>query len=321
MKKLAFYLLMIPLFGIGMASCSEDNNGTDTPETPQEDSVYVEDELAILQNYLVKVDEEGNFVERIWGEVLDEAAPDEVTVGVDSLAQAIAIFRGFFADTTEISEDGMLATFSVQEGSAELKVANGENGLVAYATFDVPGLKYVSRINFILNSAWPENATAKGFHKFGVFYEYKGFTKDTYYVTDGDNPGGVSKFEKYLCIREYNNGTPALLFAIYTTPMVVNWYQDRDDCMGNMPSEDKAKEISKILRGKWDEFEKRMNEGYGCTALKKGWEYWYNDGLYAFWENHACYINLSTGETDWDSWANGYDLRSALFYMESGQKM
>ena len=313
MKKLAFYLLMIPLFGIGMASCSEEDNGPDMPETPQEGSVYVEDELAILQNHLVKVDEEGNLVERIWGEVLDEAAPDEVTVGVDSLAQAIAIFRGFFADTTMISEDGMLATFSVQEGSAELKAANGENGLVAYATFDVPGLMYVSRINFILNSAWPENAKAKGYHTVGGVYEHKGFTANT-------TEGGVSKFEKYLCIREYNNGTPALLFAIHTTPIILNWCMD-EEYMSNMPSEDKAKEISEILRAKWDDFEKRMNAVYGCTALKKGWEYWYRDGVYAVFENRTYYINLSTGETDWDSNWNGFGKRSTLFYMESGQKM
>ena len=306
MKKLAFYLLMISLFGIGMTSCSEENNGPDTPEVPQEDSVYVEDELAILQNHLVKVDEEGNLVERLWGEVLDEAAPDEVTVGVDSLAQAIAIFRGFFADTTVISEDGMLATFSVQEGSAELKVANGENGLVAYATFDVPGLMYVSRINFILNSAWPENAKSKGIHEFGFFYEYQGYT-------DSD------KLYKYLCIREYNNGIPALLFAIGTTPVYMNWLLDQE-CMGNMPSEEKAKEISKILRGKWDFYEKRMNTEYGCTALKKGWEYWYRDGIFAVFYNGNYYINLSTGETDIES-SIGWEPRSTLFYMESGQKM
>ena len=51
MKKLAYYLLMIPLFGIGMTSCSEDNNGLNTPETPQEESVYAEDELAVLQKH------------------------------------------------------------------------------------------------------------------------------------------------------------------------------------------------------------------------------------------------------------------------------
>ena len=306
MKKLAFYLLMIPLFGIGMTSCSEEDNGLDMPETPQEDSVYVEDELAILQNHLVKVDEEGNLVERIWGEVLDEAVPDEVTVGVDSLVQAIAIFRGFFADTTMISEDGMLATFSVKEGSAELKVANGENGLVAYATFDVPGLMYVSRINFILNSAWPENAKSNGYHTVGGVYEHKGYTNS-------------DKLYKYLCIREYNNGTPALLFAIDTYPRTHSWILS-DDFNGNMPSEEKAKEISKILRGDWDNYEKLMNAEYGCTALKKGWEYWYRDGLYAVFYNGMCYINLSTGETDIDNLI-GQDKRSTLFYMESGQKM
>lgn len=319
MKKLAFYLFMISLFGIGLASCSEENNGSDTPETPQEDSVYVEDELAILQNYLVKVDEEGNFVERIWGEVLDEAAPDEVTVGVDSLAEAVAIFRGFFADTTVISEDGMLATFSVQEGSAELKVANGENGLVAYATFDVPGLMYVSRINFILNSAWPENATAKGYHKLGVFYEHMGWTGDPSYQ---DSDFDRYEFFKYMCIREYNNGKPALLFAVCPTPYVLSW-RYMDEYGGNMPKEEKAKEISNILRNDWAYYKKRVNEVYGCTALADGWQYWiYGGADYGFVTFTDC-IDLGTGEMDYYEIRNSWTIEklATLFYMESCQKM
>lgn len=318
MKKLAFYMLMIPLFGIGMASCSEEDNGPDMPETPQEDSVYVEDELAVLQKHLVRVDEEGNLVERIWGEVLDEAAPDEVTVGVDSLAQAIAIFRGFFADTTMISEDGMLATFSVQEGSAELKVANGENGLVAYATFDVPGLMYVSRINFILNSAWPENAKTQGFHKLGVFYEYKGFTGDW------KSHGVESKLVKYLCIREYNNGTPALLFAIEPTPLSLVYSGVKEVYGGNMPNEDKAKEISMILRKNrkdWETYKKKVNAEYGCTALEDGWQYW----IRGYWHRIIFFyidcIDLSTGEMDYYEIGAKDEYLATLFYMESGQKM
>lgn len=318
MKKLAFYLFMIPLFGIGMTSCSKENNGPDTPEVPQEDSVYVEDELAILQNHLVKVDEEGNLVERIWGEVLDEAAPDEVTVGVDSLAEAVTIFKGLFADTTEISEDGMLATFSVKEGSAELKVANGENGLVAYATFDVPGLKYVSRINFILNSAWPENATAKGYHKLGVFYEHTGWTGDPEGInTDFDR----NKFFKYLCIREYKNGKPALLFAVEPTAVRLQWTQ-MDGYAGNMPNEDKAKEISAILRKDWAAYKKKVNAEYGCTALEDGWQYWIRGGTWYVFGVHTDCITLSSGEMDYyeTGWNKSRKL-ATLFYMESCQKM
>ena len=314
MKKLAFYLLMISLFGIGMTSCSEENNGPDTPEVPQEDSVYVEDELAILQNHLVKVDEEGNLVERIWGEVLDEAAPDEVTVGVDSLAEAVTIFRGFFAGTTMISEDGMLATFSVKEGSAELKAANGENGLVAYATFDVPGLMYVSRINFILNSAWPENATAKGYHKLGGFYEHTGWT--------GNHDSQFDRYEffKYMCIREYNNGKPALLFAVCSTPYQLSW-RSMDEYGGNMPNEAKAKEISSILRKDWANYKKRVNEVYGRTALENGWQYWiYGGSDYVFVIFVDC-ITLSTGDMDYYEVHNTSKKLATLFYMESCQKM
>ena len=303
MKKLAFYLLMIPLFGIGMASCSEEDNGPDMPETPQEDSVYVEDELAVLQEHLVRVDDEGNLVERIWGEVLDAATPDEVTIGVDNLAEAVEIFREFFADTTEISDDGMLATFSVQEGSAELKEANGENGLVAYATFDVPGLKYVSRINFILNSAWPENATATGYHKWGVIYEYKGFPAYDYY-------------DKFMCIRQYENGKPALLFAISPDKWSISSNVVNGKNGVNLPTEEKAKEISKILQTDWESYSGKYNKACGKNVLNVDEGYWYGKiGIFSKY-----FIRLSSGKID-DSVDILKTYRRNLFYMESGEKM
>ena len=98
-------------------------------------------------------------------------------------------------------------------------------------------------------------------------------------------------------------------------------YEYEKEIVVIVDNEDKAKEISTILRGNWDYYEEHMNAEYGCTALKKGWEYWYRDGIYAGFENATYYINLSTGETDWDSFWNLWDERSALFYMESGQKM
>lgn len=303
MKKLAFYLLMIPLFGIGMTSCSEEGNGPDMPETPQEDSAYVEDELAVLQKHLVRVDDEGNLVERIWGEVLDAATPDEVTIGVDNLAEAVEIFREFFADTTEISDDGMLATFSVQEGSAELKEANGENGLVACAAFDVPGLKYVSRINFILNSAWPENATATGVHKFGHIYEYKGFPLYEYY-------------DKFMCIREYENGKPALLFAISPWKWTISDKVINGKNGVNLPTEEKAKEISKILQTDWESYSGKYNKACGENLLNVDEGYWYGKiGAMSYY-----FIRVSSGVIDYS-----YNLfkpyRRNLFYMESGEKM
>ena len=303
MKKLAFYLLMIPLFGIGMVSCSEEDNGPDMPETPQEDSVYVEDELAVLQKHLVRVDDEGNLVERIWGEVLDAATPDEVTIGVDNLAEAVEIFREFFADTTEISDDGMLATFSVQEGSAELKEANGENGLVACAAFDVPGLKYVSRINFILNSAWPENATATGYHKWGVIYEYKGFPEEDYY-------------HKFMCIRKYENGKPALLFAISPDKWAISNNVLKGKNGVNLPTEEKAKEISEIIQTDWEVYSERYNKACGENLLNVNEGYWYGKiGILSYY----C-IRVSSGEID-NSYGITKTYRRNLFYMESGQKM
>lgn len=304
MKKFAFYLFLVPVLGICLSACSEEDNGTDVPEVPQEDFVYVEDELAVLQNHLVKVDEEGNLVEHIWGEVLNAATPDEVTIGVDNLAEAVEIFRGFFAETTEISDDGMLATFSVQKGSAELKGSNGENGLVAYATFDVPGLMYVSRINFILNSAWPENTTANGFHKLGVFYEYKGFI-------DHDKFDG---FEKYMCIREYDNGKPALLFAITKDKFKLKDKTLSGRAGGNMPNENKAKEIAGIIQTDWSSYSGKYNKVYGENVLNVNEGYYYGKAT----SERLWFIRLSNSQIDHNTSASR---RRVLFYMESCEKM
>lgn len=160
-------------------SCSNDDEPIQN--TDDEAVIHVEDELAILQESLVKVDENGNLVERILGVPLDAADPDEVSVGVDSYDEALETFGNLFADTTAVSNNGTLAEFSLQQGKAELTKASGSKGMVACAVFDVPGLKHVSKVNFILNSAWPNNAGGKEYHKLGYQYQMKGFTgKPTY---------------------------------------------------------------------------------------------------------------------------------------------
>ena len=317
MKKFAFFLFMVPAFGIYLTSCSDNDNGGENSGTSQEDSIHVENELMTLQNHLVKVDENGNLVERVWGEVLDAAAPDEVTVGVDNLAEATEIFKGFFADTTTISNDGMHATFSVQEGSAELKASNGENGLIAYAIFNVPGLKYISRINFILNSAWPENAKDTGFHKYGVIYEHKGWTGGPTYL---DSNFDKNEYFKYLCIREYSNGKPALLFAICPHSYCLCW-RNMENYGGNMPNQGKAKEISNILRKNWTYYKNRINTAYGCTALDEGYKYWIYDGEERVFRVNTYYIVLDNGNIGKYETKNTANKLFTLFYMESCQKM
>lgn len=319
MKKVSYLLFLISFLGFNCISCSDDD--TIHEEEPVGEVVSV-DELEVLQNSLAKVDEKGNLVERVLGVSLDAADPDEVSVGVDSYDEAVEIFSKLFADTTIVSNNGTVATFAVKEGKAELIATSDTDGQVAYAKFDVPGLKHVSQVNFILNSAWPDNAGGKGYHKFGMVYEAKGWSD--YGVTSNNDYIDPEKMFKYLCIREYNNGKPALLFAICTDKFALHPRSFNYGAGSNIPSEKKAKEIASILQKDWDTYKKRMKDAYGMDVLGEGddFTYWINRYWdHGFWVNQY-YIRLNDSFVDWnDTHWNSDAKRFTLFYMESGQKM
>lgn len=316
-KKVSYLLLVISFLGFNCISCSDDD---EIREEEYVGEVFVVDELEVLQNSLAKVDEKGNLVERVLGVSLDAADPDEVSVGVEGYDEAVEIFTNLFADTTVVSNNGTLATFAVKEGKAELVATSDADGQVAYATFDVPGLKHVSKVNFILNSAWPDNAGGKGYHKFGVIYEAKGWTGKGY-LAQNDYIKPNTMF-KYLCIREYSNGKPALLFAICTDKFALH-PRSLSSAGGNIPNEQKAKEIASILQKDWNTYKKRMKDAYGIDVLGEGdnFTYWINRARdHGFWVNQY-YIRLKDSKVDWNDTHNKDTNRFTLFYMESGQKM
>lgn len=318
MKKVSCLLFLVSFLGFNLSSCSKD----DEPNYGEQEDIYVVDELEVLQNSLAKIDENGNLVERVLGVSLDAAAPDEVSVGVDNYHEAVDIFTSLFADTTVISNNGTVATFAIKDGKAELVASSSDaNGQVAYAKFDVPGLKHVSKVNFILNSAWPDNDGGKGYHKFGMIYEAKGWTGKGYLAqNDYIKPDAMFK---YLCIREYNNGKPALLFAICTDKFQLH-PRSLSGAGGNIPNEQKAKEIASILQKDWATYKQRMKDAYGMDVLGEGddFTYWINKARdYGFWVNQY-YIRLNDSHIDWnDTHSFGKKSRFTLFYMESGAKL
>lgn len=317
LTKFFFPAIAFMVAATSLASCS-DNDEPEKPADPDKGDVYVMpvDELAELQDALVKTDKDGNLVSRITGVSLDAANPDEVSVGVESYEDAVSTFGSLFADTTVISDNGTYARFSVQKGSARLTKASGKDGLVAYADFDVEGLKYVSRINFILNSAWPDNAGAKGFHKLGVQYEYKAWT-------GAPTPAATDWFDQdelytFVCVREYQNGKPALLVGISPRTYYLYW-RYADQYAGNMPGKNKATEISNILRSNWEYYKSVFNAN-DKNLLNDGWEYWIHSGHEYVFEVTRDAIRLDNGKIDW------YDVhwkepkKSVLFFLEAGQK-
>ena len=310
MKKILFLFLVITGTGL-FTACSDDNNDVD-----DDNKTYVRrdtvDELGIIQNNLVRLNEKGEVDEYVLGLPLDAADSTELTVGVESYNEAVQLFDNIFPDTTLISMDGTRATLTVDEGSALLTPADGTDGLLATAKFSIPGLKHVSKLRFIKNSAWPENATEKKIHTLGMVYPDKGWTGPCNYTID-------TKFSEdeeydYVCIKEYSNGQPGILLAFTPKKYDLPW-RYHAEYGGNIPSEKMAKTISDVLRGNWDRWEKKFN-----GLLKKDTEYWIEEGSDWGWFQWRSWIILNTGEIDdYEMWVSE-DYCYVMFYRPAGVK-
>lgn len=256
MKKFIMLIMSVALLSMTFTSCSND----DEPETKpgEKPTPVIVDELAELQDNLTILNEDGSLNERLYGVVLDESKPNTVSVGVESFDEAREIFTVLFADTTSISADGTKAQFSTRQGSAELKQDNGKNGLIAHIDFNVEGLKYVDQVNFISQSAWPDNAQSNTLFKLGKTY--------TIPEKDGD-------MYPFICIREYSKGSPALLLSIIWG----NWSKSPTSYFKYLPTESEAHETSKVLRGNWDYYKSLFG-----GRLTDGERYWIKkgDGFY-----------------------------------------
>lgn len=262
MNKFIVYLMSVAFMAATFAACSDDGEPEPTPNPKDEPAITI-DELGVLQDNLVVLNEDGSIKERVYGVVLDESTPNTVSIGVDDFDEAREIFSVMFADTTLISNNGTLAQFSTRQGKAELIEDKGTPGLVAHAVFDVEGLKWVDRINFIAHSAWPEN-TNEAFspYKVGIGYEMEGLIGKTN--------------ERYVCVRQYKEGSPAILVAITKDSWCFRvsgyWRRiaDRSPCKKN------AQMIAKILQARWDFFKSCYNVN-GMTYLHENYDYWIDE--------------------------------------------
>lgn len=326
-------LLSFALFSFTFVACSSDDDDTkiDFPEKTED----IVDELGTLQASLVRIDSLGNFEERVLGVALDDADTTVVSVGVDSYEEARHIFGTLFADTTVIKNDSTVAEFTVDKGYAQLNTGDGKDGLVAYATFNVEGLKYVSQVNFILNSAWPHNASSVGFHKLGQMYRDYGWTADVGngYVSGGDHKLKKTDLYNYICIREYNNGQPAILLGFTDKPVYLAWFS-HDKWAGRMPNLTMVKEIAKVLRSNWNYYVacSKVDGNYLLTNE----EYWvgggdagvFNTYMYTFRfdasnskdkYSEQKVIKWGWSQSDWEYYRTVIQFR-ACFYFLSGAK-
>lgn len=244
MKKINFYVAVILVFcTMTITSCSSDDM---IPEMSQEQGdVTTFDQVKFLQNSIVRVDSLGGFVERIHGVPLSSIDTTEVYIGVADLAEAAEMFQNWLSPDTEIYQ----SVPSAVDMEVGLKDENGqlqetvyfksidENPTLAEVTF-VKGsvIKYVSKVIFIKESAWPNN------------------DESPYCIGDAVSIG--------YCIREAGNGVSGLELGIYPERKAAN-------CDYYYAEPSLAKVASSILRKDWNMFEMIFG-----NSLSKDEYYW-----------------------------------------------
>lgn len=280
MKSTKFYatLMAVALCTASamFTSCTPDEDVT--PEQSQEQGeVTAFDQVDFFQNNIVGIDSLGCFAYRVYGAPLNAVDTTELYVGVENIEEAVEIFKSWMSPDTEVN----LSSPSTINMEADLKDLDGQVQETVYfkAVDETPTLaevtfakgtviKYVSKVIFIKNSAWPYNDESE------ILFGER---------ASGTGMGGYCYGYGY-CIREAKNGKCGLLLAISSY-----------ECAGTNSDKrfaqpELAKQASEALQKDWDTFVALFD-----GDLVSGRFYWIEDnalcGKYA--------IRLSDGKIDW----------------------
>ncbi len=273
--------LCFAVSGSLMTACDDDDDDNKAPQEVSGPATY--DGLSYFQNNLVVVDEDGNFVSRgAYGEILNEADTTVLSIAVSSADEAKKIFKSWLPDGAECIENGNRLIYSPKSENGQSQgtiylTPQGDDITLATVTFDQgTNIKFVSQVNFIEKSAWPNND--ESIYPWGAI------------VTKGYPDGYTDEHtnEKWVCIREAQGGTKGLLVSI-------SKFKRNNICGDNLAPESQAKEISKILKTDWDGYVLLFKSAN--SNLEKGEWYWY--GRDKLSETVLYAIKLSENECDW----------------------
>ncbi len=267
-----FYIAMIAvvLFAASVTSCSPNEDFAEEQEQGEE---VVFDQVKYFQDYFVNLDSLGNFILRVNGAKLNPADSTELYIGVADLNAAAEMFKEMQSPDTEVR----LSAPSTIDMEADLRDRTGqcqetvyfkvvdESPTLAEITFAKGNvIKYVSKVIFIKESAWPDN------------------DESPYLIGDR-----VYSHIYGMCIREKKNGVAGLLLYVGDKVKAGN---DKVDLAANATN---AKEASKVLRQDWD----TLADMWGYDELKRGEFYWISD--FSAWPPLSrCAIRLSDGKIE-----------------------
>ncbi|MGM9735874.1 MAG: hypothetical protein ACI3ZL_05635, partial [Candidatus Cryptobacteroides sp.] len=208
MKRICFYQAAICLlmFTISCEKQAPEEN-TEVQEVPESEM-----QLIYLKESLLYTDEEGN-VSLLRGVALDSSDPTNVSISVSGEDEAYEEYAALFSENTPYSDMSCQFTLLDNLGTARFYVNDSpEDGVVAYAEFDIPSIPQISRMNYVLESAWPENAASRGKYKRGQAYSLEAW--DAVQKKDMLYRFVKGKKEWFVCLQEDKNGNPALLVAV-----------------------------------------------------------------------------------------------------------
>ena len=296
------WVLFALCLAIAFAACSsdDDNNGSEDPTpTPTEEEVTYDD-LSYFQNAIIEVDTLGNFMSRVCGEVLYENEPHHLYVGVETLEEAQEMFDSWIAPDVEVQTTvtGMTAALTDAEGNAQGTVyftAGTQSGHVAEVTASSgTKLLHFDKVTFLLNSAWPVNASAKIYHQ-GDVITHAIANKD---ISDALFYSDMSL--KWICIRESGNGQKPMFITVTNNEYEVanpntQWRYNNIRFSSYCPAESKAKAIVKILKNDWSYWLPKINAA--GIPIKHDHNYWIDMDHYVFVFLYYDAIDIPTGIT------------------------
>ena len=305
-------MLMLATVAPTFTACSDDDDDKNNSEQTESQKLQYDD-LDIFQRAICNIDSDGQLVRYQFGEALYDAEPQHLYIGVDNIEEAAKIFRCWIAPDVELGTitptvsdltAQLTDTLGHAQGTIYFRAGSGQT--VAEVTYSPETkLKYIDKITFLLNSAWPYNSGELKWH-LGDIRSFRITGNCSEGIADND------KSLNFVLVQEGGNGLYAVWAAItnnkYTNSSgKQKWGAENsfdkvfysDYC----PTRSSADYITIMLRENWNYFVEKFKQA-GCGPLEASASYWINSTHWDWGRYYEC-MAYSSGYVSGITQGNG----------------
>lgn len=305
-------MLMLATVAPTFTACSDDDDDKNNSEQTESQKLQYDD-LDIFQRAICNIDSDGQLVRYQFGEALYDAEPQHLYIGVDNIEEAAKIFRCWIAPDVELGTitptvsdltAQLTDTLGHAQGTIYFRAGSGQT--VAEVTYSPETkLKYIDKITFLLNSAWPYNSGELKWH-LGDIRSFRITGNCSEGLADND------KSLNFVLVQEGGNGLYAVWAAItnnkYTNSSgKQKWGAENsfdkvfysDYC----PTRSSADYITIMLRENWNYFVEKFKQA-GCGPLEASASYWINSTHWDWGRYYEC-MAYSSGYVSGITQGNG----------------